>query len=226
MDRVLNFLTRLKENNTKEWFDLHRSEWKEVRAVFNIFTEGLIDGISSFDLSVKGLSISDCTYRINRDTRFSHDKTPYKTYMGAYIAPRGKKSGYAGYYFHVEPEGGGFIGDSSLSPGLYMPEPVILRSIRDEIFDNGAELLKSIENSNGFFLNHDSKLKRTPKGFPTASEFDDLLKLKNFFIDKPMSNSFLLSENLLENTLREFETTTPFITILNRAVKFAYEEMM
>lgn len=226
MDRVINFLKVLRENNNKEWFDLHRSEWKDVQGIFNIFIEGLIEGISSFDLSVKGLSVRDCTYRINRDTRFSHDKTPYKTHIGAYIAPNGKKSGYAGYYFHLEPGGDGFIGESLLSSGLYMPEPVILRSIRDEIFDNGAELLKSIDNSNGFSLNHDSKLKRTPKGYLTASEFDDILKLKSFFVQKPMTNSFLLSENLLENTLREFETTTPFLAILNRAVKFGYEEMM
>ena len=227
MERVINFLTLLRENNSKEWFDLHRSEWKEVRKEFNAFTEGLIEGISSFDLSVKGLSVSDCTYRINRDTRFSHNKTPYKTYIGAYIAPKGKKSGYAGYYFHVEPEGeGGFIGNSLLSAGLYMPEPVILRSVRDEIVDNGAEVMKSIESSNGFSLNHDSKLKRTPKGFSTGSEFDDVLKLKDFIINKPITNSFLRSENLLEDTLREFETATPFLTILNRAVQFGYEEMM
>lgn len=224
MKIVLEFLESLKENNNKQWFDLHRSEWKEAQEVFNAFTEQLIEGISFFDPSVKGLAIRDCTYRINRDTRFSKDKTPYKTHIGAYISPGGKKSGYAGYYFHVEPEGGEFIGGHSLSAGLYMPEPVILRSIRDEIFDNGAEIVKSIENSNGFTLNREFRLKRTPKGFPADSEFDDMLKQKDLFIFKPISDKLLFSENLLERTLSDFESTLPFLTIVNRAVQFGYEE--
>ena len=226
MEKALNFLKLLRENNNKEWFDLHRSEWKEIQASLNIFTEQLIEGISSFDTSIKGLTIRDCTYRINRDTRFGNNKTPYKTHIGIFIAPKGKKSGYAGYYFHIEPAGGDFIGFSSIAAGLYMPEPVILRSVRDEILDNGTELHKSIENSDGFTINNDYKLKRTPRGFPTDSEFDELLKLKFFIIEKPINDSFILSDNLLDRLLNEFKKTTPFLNIINRAVKFGYEEMM
>lgn len=219
MKRVLDFLKRLASNNNKEWFDANRAEWNEVRGFFYDFTQGLIDGIASFDPSVKGVEVKNCTYRINRDIRFSHDKTPYKTNIGAYVAPGGKKSGYAGYYFHVNTDGSGFFGT-----GIYMPEPKILRSVRDEIFDNGAQILKTIENSNGFVLYTDDKLKRTPRGFPTDSEFDELLKLKHMFIQKPMTRSFMLSDNLLAKTCREFKTTTPFLDIVNRAVKFGYEE--
>ena len=226
MEKALNFLKLLRENNNKEWFDLHRSEWKEIQASLNIFTEQLIEGISSFDTSIKGLTIRDCTYRINRDTRFGNNKTPYKTHIGIFIAPKGKKSGYAGYYFHIEPAGGDFIGFSSIAAGLYMPEPVILRSVRDEILDNGTELQKSIENSDGFTINNDYKLKRTPRGYPTCSEFDELLKLKFFIIEKPINDSFILSDNLLDRLLNEFKKTTPFLNIINRAVKFGYEEMM
>lgn len=68
-----------------------------------MFTAKAIDGIAAFDPSVRGLTVKDCTWRIYRDTRFSPDKTPYKTHMGAFVAPRGKKGGYSGYYFHVEP---------------------------------------------------------------------------------------------------------------------------
>lgn len=226
MKRVLDFLKLLRDNNSKEWFDEHRWEWKEVQQVFNTFTEELIEGIASFDPSVRGVNVRECTYRINRDTRFSRDKTPYKTHMGAYIAPKGKKSGYAGYYFHVEPEGNGFTGDSQLAAGLYMPEAVILRSVRDEIFDNGAQMEEAISMADGFTLNQDYKLKRTPKGFPLESEFDEMLKLKFFFMEKPIDNAFLLSDNLLERSLSHFETTMPFLSILNRAVQFGYEEMM
>lgn len=226
MEKVLEFLTMLRDNNNREWFDLHRSQWKEVQAHFNAFAEELIEGVSSFDPAVKGLTIRDCTYRLYRDTRFSINKIPYKTHVGVYIAPKGKKSGYAGYYFHLEPDGGDFIGANSLSSGLYMAEPPILRSVRDEIFDNGAQLLATIENSGGFVLNDESKLKRTPRGFPPDSEFDEMLKQKNFFISKSVPKSFMLSPNLLQNTLEEFKKTKPFINILNKAVQFGYDEMM
>lgn len=134
MKEVIAFLRELHDNNNREWFDAHRAEWKRVKTRFAGFTEQLIDGISSFDPSVRGLRVQDCTYRIARDTRFSPDKRPYKEHIGAYIAPGGKKSGYAGYYFHVEPDTGeGSTYGHMLAVGLYCPEPVVLHSVRDEI---------------------------------------------------------------------------------------------
>lgn len=103
MKEVIEFFRELHDHNTREWFDANRARWKRVQTQFHAFAEGLIDGIASFDPSVQGLRAKDCTYRIARDTRFSPDKSPYKTYIGAYVAPHGKKSGYAGYYFHIEP---------------------------------------------------------------------------------------------------------------------------
>jgi len=103
MKEVIDFFRRLHDDNTREWFDAHRAEWTRVKGRFADFTGQLIGGIASFDPEVRGLRPQDCTYRIARDTRFSPDKSPYKTYIGAYIAPKGKKSGFAGYYFHIEP---------------------------------------------------------------------------------------------------------------------------
>ncbi|NLH23525.1 MAG: DUF2461 domain-containing protein, partial [Bacteroidales bacterium] len=101
MERVTGFLSLLSQNNNKEWFDAHKSQYKEALEVFQDFTTELINGIATFDKAVSGLSVKDCTFRIYRDLRFSPDKTPYKTYMGAYVCPGGKKSGFAGYYFHI-----------------------------------------------------------------------------------------------------------------------------
>ena len=103
MKEVIDFFRRLHDNNDRAWFDAHRAEWAHVKGRFAAFTEQLIAGISEFDPTVRGLRVQDCTYRIARDTRFSPDKSPYKTYIGAYIAPKGKKSGFAGYYFHIGP---------------------------------------------------------------------------------------------------------------------------
>lgn len=226
MKEVVEFITQLHDNNNKEWFDAHRSQWLRVRTQFNTFVEELIDGISSFDPSIKGLTVKDCTYRINRDIRFSHNKEPYKNYLGAYIAPHGKSGGYAGYYFHIEPSGDGLVGNSLLTAGIYMPEPTVLKSVREEILDNGAEIAKAISEAKGFNLYQGNKLKRTPVGYPSGSEFDDMLKLKDLYIEKNINDKFLTDENLMKNTVAEFRRTMPLIAILNRAVQFAHEEMM
>lgn len=226
MREVIAFLKELHEHNDRAWFDANRAEYQRVKALFHAFVGELIDAVASFDPSIAGLRVCDCTYRINRDTRFSPDKSPYKTYMGAYLAPHGKKSGYAGYYFHVEPEAEqGNLWHSQLTAGIYMPEPVVLRSIRDEIFDNGAEIAAAIRHAQGFRLFRDNRLKRTPKGYPAGSEYDDLLRQKDLFIQRDIDDVFLGAPDLLERTVAEFRKTKPFVDLLNRAVQYAYEEM-
>lgn len=226
MKQVIAFLRELHDNNNREWFDAHRAEWKRVKTRFAGFTEQLIDGISAFDPSVRGLRVQDCTYRIARDTRFSSDKTPYKEYIGAYIAPGGKKSGYAGYYFHVEPDTGeGSTYGHMLAVGLYCPEPVVLRSVRDEIFDNGAEVERTIREADAFTLCRDNTLRRTPKGYPSGSAYDELLRLREVLLERRLTERELLDDGLLERTLEAFRQAQPFVALLNRAVQFAYEEM-
>lgn len=226
MKQVIAFLRELHDNNNREWFDTHRAEWKRVKTRFAGFTEQLIDGISAFDPSVRGLRVQDCTYRIARDTRFSPDKTPYKEYIGAYIAPGGKKSGYAGYYFHVEPDTGeGSTYGHMLAVGLYCPEPVVLRSVRDEIFDNGAEVERTIREADAFTLCRDNTLRRTPKGYPSGSAYDELLRLRELLLERRLTERELLDDGLLERTLEAFRQAQPFVALLNRAVQFAYEEM-
>lgn len=226
MKNVIDFLSELRKNNHKEWFEANKGWYKEALGEFNAFTETLIEGIASFDPLVAGLTLKDCTYRIYRDVRFSHDKTPYKTHMGAYVCPKGKKSGYAGYYFHLEPKGEGLLGGNLMTAGLYMPEPVVLRSLREEILDNGAELLAAAEEAKGFTLDQSNKLKRTPTGFPADSPYDEYLKLKDFYVVKPFDDKLLGSKDLLDKVVTGFRSTHRLTTQLNRAVQYAYEEMM
>lgn len=221
MKEVVDFLRRLKENNNREWFNAHKAEYQRADSLFKEFAAALIDGISSFDGSVGGLTLADCTYRIYRDTRFSPDKSPYKTHMGVFVAPHGKKAGYAGYYFHLDPNEG-----SMMYAGLYMPEPIVLRSVREEIIDNGDGLVAAIKATNGFSLCTDNALKRNPKDFPAGHKYDELLRLKDFGIEKGVSERLLLSDRLLKQTLDDFKSTYPLVSALNRAVQYAYEEMM
>ena len=225
MEEVLDFLRRLSDNNDREWFDAHRAEWTHVKGLWADFTAELIEGVASFDPSVRGLRPQDCTYRIARDTRFSADKRPYKSWLGTFIAPHGKKSGYAGYYFHVEPVGDGLLGNHLLAAGAVCIEPTVLRSIREEVLDHGDELTESIRRARGFRLDTTNRLKRVPTGFPAESEHADLLKQKDYCLEKRVSEEFVLSDGLPERLVEEFRTTKPFLDQLNRAIQYAYEEM-
>ncbi len=231
--QIIGFLAELRENNTKEWFDANRKRYKEIRLLFEEFVSKLIRDISSFDPEIENITVKQSTYRINKDIRFSKDKTPYKTHMGAYIVRGGKKSGYCGYYVHLEPEGelstNYFpFGGSMLSAGLYMPEPKVLYSVREEILCNGEEIRKLIDEAKtrNFILGVDSDtLKRTPKGFPADSPYDDLLRLKHFHIDKSINQDYLYSGNLSKKIAVDFESTAKLVALINKAVQFAFDEM-
>lgn len=221
MRQVVDFLTGLRSNNNKIWFDAHKTQYLAAKEEFEAFTEQLIAGIALFDPDVIGLTIKDCTYRIYRDIRFSNDKTPYKTHMGAYICPKGKKSGYAGYYFHVEAPGSEYIGNHLLSSGLYCPEPHILKSVREDIMINGTEYESAIRLARGFTLDTGDMLKKVPNGFPKDSRYAEYFKLKHHLISRTMDEAFLMSGQLLDNTLQEFKRTYKFVNILNRSVTYA-----
>ena len=221
MVEYIDFLKSLSENNNREWFAAHKEQYKACDRALKEFAAKLIQGIAAFDPSVANLTVADCTYRIYRDIRFSHDKRPYKTWSGVFVAPHGKKAGYAGYYIHFEPSG------CFLYAGSHCPEPIALKSIREEILDNGDNMVAAIENSNGFRLCTENTLKRTPKDFPTNHKYDNLLRLKDFGVEKPLIPQLLNdSTTLLQTAVDNFRSIYPLVEILNRAINYAYEEMV
>ena len=226
MKKSVEFLEALSRHNDREWFNAHKELYRQAHAEFAEFMERLIAGIASFDESVRGLRGKECIYRIYRDTRFSHDKRPYKTHFGGFIVPRGKCSGYAGYYVHIEPTEDGMLGCSMLASGLVMPEAPALRSIREEILDYGAEITASVEASAGFSFSLGNSLKRTPQGFPRDTPYDHLLRLRDHFIEKRLSRSDILAPDFAERSIEAFRTTKPYLDHLNRAIQYAKEEMM
>lgn len=96
---ILDFLKRLSENNTREWFQEHKNEYQNAQSSFENLLADIIARISLFDESISHVRPHDCTYRIYRDVRFSADKSPYKNHIGGYINARGKKSNHCGYYY-------------------------------------------------------------------------------------------------------------------------------
>lgn len=220
MVECVNFLSELEKNNNREWFARHKEQYASYDKKLKAFAAKLIDGIAAFDPSVAGLTVADCTYRIYRDIRFSLDKSPYKTWTGVFVAPHGKKAGYAGYYIHFESSG------CFLYAGAHCPDKAALQSIREEILDNGDNMVAAIENSNGFTLIKENSLKRNPKDFPVGHKYDELLRLKDFGIEKPIPMELIAADSttLLNAVLSDLHSTYPLVEILNRAINYAYEE--
>ena len=228
MKRVLAFLRELRENNNTVWFHAHRAEYEEVRSYFNDFAVRLIAKVQEFDASVAGLELKDCTYRINRDIRFSSDKSPYKTHMGVFICPGGKKSGKAGYYIHVSPEGeggGGYPDGCMLAIGNYCYDKKVVEIVREDIEDDGAFFDGMIQNAKqkGYQLDCEDSLKRVPRGFNADSPYAEYLKLKSYCLSKRVSEEFVCAESLMENVVEEFRSQKSFNDYLNKVADYVEE---
>ena len=218
MERInastLEFLNLLKNNNNKEWFDKNRSMYVEAKANFGSFVQSLINEIIEFEPLMKGLEAKNCIFRINRDIRFSNDKSPYKTNMGAFIVRGGKQNGerYTGYYFHIE------AGKSMLAGGAYMPPSQWLTSIREKI-DDEPELFLEIINDplfrKYFGQLEGEKLKKAPKGFAPDHKYLDLLKFKSYLAVHETTDKQVLDSKYFSHALAVFKAMKPLNDFLN-----------
>lgn len=212
---TLQFLKNLKKNNNKDWFDTNRDAYESAKTNFREFIDELITGISKFDPSVKNLEAKHCVFRINRDIRFSTDKTPYKRNMGASISPGGKKAVSAGYYFHLEP------GASFLAGGMWQPEPPLLNAIRQEIDYNTDEFRKILgaKSFKTYFgsLSDEDKLKAVPKGYDKTHPAIELLKHKSFIVVHDVPDKTVLSKDFTKQCSKVFNAIGPLNLFLRRA---------
>lgn len=215
METILAFLRELKKNNNREWFQANKNWYQEAKLAFEGIVAEVINGISVFDKDIGLLNPKDCVFRIYRDVRFSKNKDPYKTHMGAAFCKGGRKSGYAGYYIHIDP-------DASFSGGgVWQPEPGILKSIRYEIFHFPGEFKKIIM-EDSFIERYGQmsgeKLKRPPKDFPKDFKDIELLKYKSYVVGNDIQTDQLTSEGFLSFVIDSFRIMNPFIAFLNRCV--------
>jgi uncharacterized protein (TIGR02453 family) len=212
---TLDFLSDLKRHNEREWFLKSRKRYDDAKADFESFVQALINGIAEFDPIFKGLEVKSCTYRINRDIRFSNDKSIYKTHLGAFIVRGGKKNGdrYSGYYMHVEPGG-----NSMIAGGAYMPPMPWLSAIREKIDEHGEKLVKIIDNKEFkkyFGSLEGEKLKSSPKGYPRDHPHIELLKLKSFLVTRMISDRDVLSRGCFDLVLSASKAMKPLNDYLN-----------
>ena len=219
MREIIEFLDELSANNDRVWFEANRERYKSVKQRMDLVAEEFIEAIAAFDSSVEGLHAKDCTYRIYRDTRFSKDKSPYKTWFGVYVCPRGKKSGFSGYYMHVEPDQNHYM----LCTGAYCPTPGEIKSVREEIMTEGDAFMQTIEAAEGFEVDWSSALKRMPQGWSAEDEYSDYYRLRNFLLAKLVDKDYFLRPDAIQRAAEDMRCTKPFNDTLNRAIEYARE---
>ncbi len=212
---ILYFLNQLKENNHKDWFDHNRKMYEVAKAELVHFLENLIVEIQKFDPSIGDPDALKCMFRINRDVRFSKDKSPYKTYMSGFIARGGNSFPGAGYYVHFEP------GKSFAGGGIYSPQPEIQQAIRNEIYFNALEFQSIIDHPSfvkmfGSIMNE--KYSRIPKGYPVDFDYGDLLKYKHYVASAEIPSEMNDLADIQDFTVKAFHELYPLNQFLNHAL--------
>jgi uncharacterized protein (TIGR02453 family) len=187
VELILKFLKDIAGHNDREWFQRNKGRYLEAKEVFENMVGEILQELVEFDDSLAGLNPKKLPFRIYRDVRFSKDKKPYKTNMGAGFSPNSKLDQEPGYYLHIQPGNKSYI-----AGGIYEPNAENLAKIRQEIDYNAIEL-KKIMNAAKFrklfpaFDDFD-KLKTAPKGYPKDHEDIEWLKLKSFVVSMPLTD--------------------------------------
>lgn len=214
----LDFFIQLSANNNKEWFDLHRTVYEnEVKKKFQVFVKSIIDEIAVKETKFKDLEVKDCIFRINRDVRFSKDKTPYKTFVSAVVASEGKKTkAINGVYFELGPEHVRVYG------GVYEIDKDDLYFVREGISKNlkkFQDLVKSNEFQSvygGTILGEKNKL--LPKEFQESAKKEALIFNKQWYFYKDFDASLVLSEKLKTEIIKCYHAGKPIQDFLNQFI--------
>ena len=213
---ALQFLSKLKKNNSKEWFDNNKKEYDELRKEVIAFVTGMIKNIQTFDPALVGLEAKQCMFRINRDMRFSKDKSPYKTNFGLTFNRGGKSSPFAGYYLHIQP------GECFIAGGSYAPMPEHLAAIRQEIdyhFDDFKKIINNKDFKKYFGTIEGDKLVRPPKGYEADNPAIEFLKHKNYLMWNRFDEKMLMEKNFEKYATTVFKAMKPMLDFMNRAIE-------
>lgn len=216
---TLQFLKDLKKNNNKPWFDDNRKVYEQAKKDFEALAQNFITSVATFDSSIAHLQPKDCLFRINRDVRFSKDKSPYKTNFGLSISKGGKKGVAAGYYLHVEP------GESFIGGGMWMPMAPELKKVRQEIDYNWQEFQQMVTSKTFTSVYGDLDksseytLSRPPKGYEEDNPAIEYLKLKSFVALAPLPDKAFLQSSFVADSTPSFLALHPLLQFLNRALE-------
>jgi uncharacterized protein (TIGR02453 family) len=211
---TLDFLSNLEKHNDREWFGENRKQYETSKANFEKFVQEVIERVIVFDPILKGLEAKSCIFRINRDTRFAKDKSPYKTNFGAFIVRGGRKNGdkFTGYYLHLEPN------KSFVAGGAYMPPAPWLNAIREKISSQPEKITKILasEDFKGYFGQLEGeKLKSAPRGYATDHTHIDLLRHKSYLMMHEIKDKDVLKPDFQNFVINAFKAMKPLNDFLN-----------
>jgi uncharacterized protein (TIGR02453 family) len=209
---VLDFLSALKGHNNKDWFEEHRAAYDTARTHFENFVDQLINEYGEVE-DLGGITAKDCIMRIYRDTRFSKDKSPYKTNMSATIAPGGKKSTRLGYHLHMQPND-----ETLVAGGLYMPTPEQLSRFRMAIDQDAAPFKAILEDRDFkkyFGRLEGEKVKTVPQGYRHDHPEIELLRFKQVVVVHRLTDEIVLSPRFSTQMIKTFTAMKPFLDYLN-----------
>jgi uncharacterized protein (TIGR02453 family) len=212
LEPVLSFLDDLSQNNNKLWFDQNRPAYAAARGAFEQFIDGVIDAFREVD-NLQDLAAKACMPRINRDVRFSKDKSPYKTNLGALVAPGGWRATAQGYYISLQPHG-----QSMVAGGLYNPTPQQLDRFRQAIDQDAAgfrQITQAPDFVDVFTAVEGVRLKTAPKGYDRDHPAIDLLQLKQILAMRRFADQEVLAPDFAGRVVAACWAMRPFLKYLD-----------
>lgn len=214
---ILNYLADLSKNNNREWYHAHKAENKTANTEFESLIRELIFRIGEFDSSVLHNEPKSLTFKLVRDTRFSHDKSPYNPAFRAHISSQGKLPIPVGYYLMIKPGGQSFLG-GGLFADMFKDATTM---VRDYIVGNGTEWENIIHapEFEKYFTVRGSALKNVPTGYDKEHPQAEYIKFKSWYLEYPIKDEELDdAESLIIKATELFRIMKPFNDYLNKAL--------
>ncbi len=214
---MIEYLSELSANNNREWYHANKEAYQRANAEFEDFLRALILEIGKFDSSILHNNPKDLTFKLVRDTRFSHDKSPYKPAFRAHISSKGKLPVPVGYYLLIQPGDQSFLG-GGLFADMFKDATTM---IRDYISQNGGEWEKIIHapEFEKYFTVQGTALKNVPAGYEKEHPQAEYLKYKSWYLEYPIKDEELSDgEAFLAKAADRFRIMKPFNDYLNRAL--------
>jgi uncharacterized protein (TIGR02453 family) len=214
--KSIQFITDLKANNNREWFLANKKDYDLYKADYQQLVQTLLDRMKPLDPSLDPLEVKNCTFRINRDIRFSHDKTPYKNHLGIWMSPGAKGQNFAGYYLHISDD------ECFIAGGLYNPEAADLKKVRQEIAYFYEDFRQIIEDKTfkRIFGKPDTSnsLKTSPKDFEKDHPAIEFLRLKSFTATKKFDCAEVTKPEFADKISQQLIALKPLNDFINRAL--------
>ena len=214
----LQFLDDLKANNNRDWFLDNKKRYEVFKKDYQQLVADFLDAMKPLDPSLEMLEVKNCTFRINRDIRFSKDKSPYKDHVGIWISSGSKGMNRSGYYVHIARTG------SFIAGGLYCPEAEDLKKVRKEIAYFHEDLEEIINNKSfqkefgDFDRNEKNLLKNPPRGYEKDHPAIEFLKLKSFETSQKFNIEDVLQQDFVAKMTKKLIVLKPLNDFINRAV--------